>query len=181
MPKRSPLGVYVRQTPDWFVSRGAIAGGFFVSSDNTTGASVDLFNNANDGSYLHVYRLWVHNDAEGMYAVQQLQGHGANLFGAAFPVTIGDPTPPGQLYYDETNSGITPPTDDYPPDTPILNPLMLGDESGFEFQAGLPGPLMVIPPGYSMRAQSLVQQGSAGRGGVMVASFYYAWLPDKGA
>src|ERR1700681_1535021 len=73
MAKRKPSGVYVRQTPDWFLSRCAIGGVFYISTVGMM-SGIDLFNNANDGSNLHIYRLWVQNDAEGFYNVTRQVG-----------------------------------------------------------------------------------------------------------
>ena len=68
---RQPRGAYVRTTPDRFLARTAV-GGMLRFSTNGTVPAIGLFNNAIDGSSLHVYALWTFGDGEGpqMWNVQ---------------------------------------------------------------------------------------------------------------
>lgn len=112
-----------------------------------------------------------------MYSVTQYPGHGANLMGNSFSIVIGGPQLPGQIYYDEAPQSNRA----YPANTPILAPYMFGDESGFEAGFAAPGPFSVIPPGYSLRINSLISQTSSDPiGGLLVCSFWYVVLKDRG-
>jgi hypothetical protein len=170
---RRPKGSYVRPTGDFFIDRAATVGGFFVPSA-LLNTSLDLYNNATDGSNLHVYRLWVHNDAETLYFATRVKGHGATLMQNAVPVVVGAGALPGQLYYDtQPQLGAT-----FPVDTPLSDAYYFGDESGFQAGFAAPGPLAVILPGFSFRVQTALK--AAITGNLLVATFYFVALPDTG-
>lgn len=174
---RSPKGSYVRPTADFYIDQAATVGGCFWPS-TAIAAVLDLYNNAIDGSNLHVYKVWVGNDAAGLYGMTRISGHGGNFLQNAIPVVITAPTLPGQLYQDTISpqySGF-----EFPKDT-ALNDAFIGDnEAGSEDTWYAPGPICVIPPGFSMRVYPFVGSGQSGGGGLITCTFYYVVLKDKG-
>jgi hypothetical protein len=173
---RRPKGTYVRPTADWFTDRAATVGGAF-DPNAVLATTLDLYNNATDGTNLHVYRLWGFNDAAGHYGVTTLKGHGANFMRNASPVIVGNPILPGQLYQDTIPpqySGFL-----FPFDTPFSDVLFADNEAGSQDTFAAPGPICVIPPGYSLRVYSLCGSGQT-HGQMMTASFYFLALPDSG-
>lgn len=174
---RTPKGNYVRSTGDFYINQAATVGGAYNPSASVA-AVLDLYNNASDGSNLHVYRIFAGNDAAGWYGITELSGHGANLMCNAFPVVIGGPQLPGQLYYDTIDPQFSG-GPGFPTDTPFSDVLFMDNEAGsMDIWSG-PGPIKVIPPGYSLRVYGFTSSTFTA-GQEMVASFYYVVLPDRG-
>lgn len=174
---RTPKGSYVRSTADFYIDQAATVGGVFWPSTAVV-TVLDLFNNAQDGSNLHVYRVFVGNDAAGWYGMTRLQGHGANFLTNSFPVVITGASLPGQLYQDT----IAPqyPDQPFPKDTALFDAFIGDNEAGTEDMWNAPGPICVIPPGFSMRVYPFVGANQTGGGGQMSATFYYVVLKDRG-
>lgn len=174
---RSPKGSYVRPTADFYIDQAATVGGFFYPS-SAVAAVLDLFNNAQDGSNLHVYKVWVGNDAAGLYGMTRLQGHGATFLSNAFPVVITAATLPGQLYQDEIAAQFS--GSFFPKDTPFSDAFIADNEAGSQDTWSAAGPICVIPPGFSMRVYPFVGSGQTGGGQLITATFYYIVLKDRG-
>ena len=174
---RSPKGNYVRSTGDFYVSQSATVGGVYWPSA-TLVTVLDLYNNAADGSNLHVYRVFVGNDAAGWFGMGRLAGHGANFLTNAYPVVITGPTLPGQLYQDTIAPQYV--TEPFPKDQALFDAFIGDSEAGEEVRWSAPGPLCVIPPGFSMRVYPFVGSNQVGGGGMMSCTFYYVVLKDRG-
>jgi hypothetical protein len=170
---RKPKGSYTRHTTDWFLDRCAIGGVFYNSTVGKMPA-IDLFNNAQDGSNLHIYRLWVGNDAGFFYLVTRQSGSLNGTPVAPFPVIASGAALPGIISYADVPN--------FP--SPIPAPYGVGayiaanNEAGSldPFEAG--GPICVLIPGTSLR----VTWGSqaVGSGAALGVTFYYAALADQG-
>jgi hypothetical protein len=107
-----------------------------------THAVCDLFNNAQDGSSLYIYALMTFNLGTESIRVQQVQGHTPGTSqGPSYSVNAGGGQPPGILYIDQIAGSTQPNTDPY-----IFGTLSNQDE--YIIPAG---PIMILPPGYSMR------------------------------
>jgi len=174
--QRRPKGSYTRPTSDFFIDRAATVGGWY-SPTAVLEPVLDLYNNAQDGSNLHVYRVWVGNDAASIYGMTQIKGHGANLMQAAVPVVTGAPRLPGELYYD----GITPSYTyiGVPKDQPISDAFFMDNEAGSQDAWQAAGPICVIQPGYALRVYPVISKSNAA-GGFIAATFYYIALRDIG-
>lgn len=173
---RRPKGSYTRPTPDYFTDRAATVGGVF-SSTAGHGAVLDLFNNATEGSNLHVYNVWVGNDAGQLYGMTTINGHGANFLSNGVTVIVPGPTPWGQLYYDTIGpiwSGTF-----FPVGGNFSDRLYGNDVAGVVDQWNVPGPLCVLYPGYSLRVYEVAGSGETGTNPFAV-SFYYLQIPDAG-
>jgi hypothetical protein len=176
MAKRNPLGVYVRQTPDWFLRRCATVGGAFWPSAQV-GAALDLYNNAQDGSLLHVYRVFVFNDAGAEYGMTRIQGHGANHLMDAVPIVITAPGLPGQLWQDTVPAQFA--GNQFPKDTAFSDAFMGNNVAGSMDDWHDDGPICVIPSGFSLRVYGFAGAAQVG-GTYMNATFKYAVLSDQG-
>lgn len=175
--RRKPKGSYVRETGDFYIDRAATVAGWFWPS-TALATCIDLYNNAKDGSNLHVYRVWVGNDASGIYGMTRIEGHGANFLQNGVPVVITGPSLPGQCWYDTLPPQYT--GFFFPKDTPFSDAFFADNEAGSQDTWQAPGPICVIPPGFSMRAYAMVGSGQSGGGGMMAVTFYYVVLPDRG-
>lgn len=174
---RTPKGSYFRSTGDFFIDRAATVGGYYRPSA-TRATTIDLYNNAQDGSTLHVYRVWVGNDASAEYGMTKLFGHGANFLQNAVPVVTGNPTLPGQAYWDTIPPQYVPTFS--PTDTPLSDAFIADNEAGSQDAWATPGPICVLPPGYSMRAYSFIGSNQVGGGNVLAVTFYFLAMPDRG-
>jgi hypothetical protein len=174
---RKPKGNYTRQTGDWFIDRAATVGGYFWPSSNLA-TVLDLYNNASDGTNLHVYRVFAGNGAAANYGMTRLSGHGAKFLTNAFPVVITGPTLPGQLYYDTIAPQFVGAIG--PQDEPFFDALFMENDAGSMDVWDAPGPICLIPPGFFMRVYGFTGTGRTGGGAQMSASFYYVALPDRG-
>lgn len=169
---RTPKGAYVRPTTDWFLSRCAIAG-VFVNTGAGNGVAVELFNNAQDGSNLHIYKLWVANDAAGAYWVTRQTGTQGGTAVKTYPVVSSGPTLPGLLNYAtvaQVDWGAA----------PFAMPAYIAadNEAGSLDSFGLPGPLCVLVPGDSLTVYNPV--GGVFGDGIVGVTFYWAALSDLG-
>jgi hypothetical protein len=176
MAKRKPSGVYVRQTPDWFLRRCATCGASFWPS-GAHATALDLFNDAKDGSWLHVYRVFVGNDGGGTYGMTRLQGHGANYLMDGVPIVITAPSLPGQLWLEILPPSYPGPL--FPKDFPFFDAFIGDNGAASQDDWHDDGPLCLIPPGFSMRVYSIASTTQSD-GQAMAATFKYAVLPDQG-
>lgn len=158
---RKPLGVYVRDTPDWFFRNAASVG---ANNPGQSGlfAVIDLFNDGSAGAMLYVYKLYIQNSGTFSCRIQQIQGHANGVSGPAYPVRIGAAQPPGTLYIDQISNIDRPNTDPYI--TSVNAPVVDIIEAN--------GPIAILPPGYSLRVGN--NQAAFG----FIAWFYYVVLYD---
>jgi hypothetical protein len=170
---RRPKGSYVRNTADWNIAQCASVGGAIQPSGNQ-GVVFDLFNNATDGSSLHVYEIFTFTGGDDIWTAYGVKGHSANFVANASAIVIGNPGPWGALYY-----GLTPSRGSLPFDTVISAAYTFWDVSAIEQHTSAPGPLMVVPPGYSMRVDQ-PSYISGARAVLLSATFYFVALPDQG-
>lgn len=155
---RTPKGVYSRNTPDFFDYHGAFAGvSQLGSAANFT--SVGLYNNATDGSYLHVYRVIISTVAGSNVIAQVKPGTFGTIAFAGVPLRADQHTPPGMGYF---NNGTA-----------------LSSNSGFPWQIVMPSsclplfdaaPLFVIPPTYQLTMQNSPVNT------FLFVTWYYTWL-----
>jgi hypothetical protein len=161
---RVPHGTYVRDTPDWFDYRRVAGAGFSVA---TTAAysHVSLYNNATDGSCLHVCGLAVQClIAAGYVSVLLFAGHlGTTGNFASVPVSPVQLMGPGQIY--------------------------AGQQAGFPagpgiWTAGLNGGLDYWPYGFALcilqPGLSLMCVGSAQNAEVTAAFHWLVMGPEQG-
>jgi hypothetical protein len=173
---RRPKGSYTRPTPDFFINSACTVGGV-TSAAAGTGAALDLYNNALDGSSLHVYTVWVGNDASELYGITALHGHGGTFLANGVSVIVPGPTPWGQLYVDTVPaqwSGTF-----YPAGTSLSDRLYMNDVAGSQDRWHTGGPICVLSPGYALRVYGATGSGTTGTSPVAV-SFYYLQIRDQG-
>src|SRR5215472_3253738 len=96
---RRPKGSYVRPSADFYILDSSSVGGI-ITVVSPPVPSLDLFNNATDGTLLHVYEVIVGAQGYGPYAIVPIKGHGANFIVSATPVVADEAQPWGQLYWD---------------------------------------------------------------------------------
>jgi len=173
---RSPKGSYTRPTPDFFIDRACTVGGVY-SPVPAVGAALDLYNNATEGSNLHVYKVFVGNDGSELYGITAIHGHGANFLQNGATVIVPGPTPFGQLYYDTVPAQWTGFL--YPNNTALSDRLYGDNTAGSTDQWYAQGPICVLSPGYSLRVY--VSTGTTVTSATPIAvSFYYLQLRDQG-
>ena len=170
---RKPKGSYSRPTTDFFINQCMI-GGVVYFAPNGSSAVVELYNNAQDGSALHLYKLWVANDASGAYWVTRQTGAQSGTQVQAYPVVSSGAALPGLINY------TTGPVVDWiTPSTFVMPAYLAGDnEAGSQDIFSAPGPICVLIPGDSLRVFS-PSIGSASQGAAMV-TFYWAAFRDLG-
>jgi hypothetical protein len=174
---RKPPGTYARSTVDFYLQTGAVAACAFqnptIHSDDVT---IDLYNNADQGQYLYVYDLWVFNDAQGMWAVGPVQGHGANFVTNGFSLISNRGAPFGQVYADLTPAFSA--ADEIIPTTPTASYIFGGTDSESFSQPKTQGPIAALAPGTSLRVRSFISSFFQDHG--LAVTFYYVILPDQG-
>lgn len=171
---RQPRGAYVRTTPDRFLARTAI-GSMFRASTLGTVPAIGLFNNAVDGSSLHIYALWTFGDAEGPQ-LWNIQGSATGtLFGPCTAIITGAAGPPGQLWF-EDRPGVS--GSPLPVDTNYGGYITAGDESGAMSSFTPNGPLCVLKPGYALYCSQFYSYPPDPQ--QLAVTFYYVWLQDLG-
>jgi hypothetical protein len=170
---RKPKGTYTRPTTDFFPDRCSVGGVVFIATAGRS-AVIELFNNATDGSYLHLYRLWISNDASGVYWVTRQTGSMGGTVVKSYPVITSVAALPGQISYGEDVAvdWLTP--------VPFVMPAFIGadNEAGSQDTFSAPGPICILGPGTSLRVFS-PSIGPASSGAAMV-TFYWAALHDMG-
>jgi len=169
---RRPKGSYNRPTPDFFADRAATVGAFYwpTAAVSTT---FDLYNNASDGSSLHLWAAFVGNDAAGLYAATQLKGHGANFARNSTAVITASGQLPGQLWIDTQAPQFS--TLPWDKDTIYADAWVLDNEAGSLDNLHSGGPICIIQPGYSFRVYPLISSAQSG-GDVMAVTFYFLAL-----
>src|ERR1700739_3036794 len=139
---RRPKGSYSRPTTDFFIER-CMVGGFFHVPATGNSSIAELYNNATDGSSLHVYKIWTQNDAGGGYWITRQPGTIGGTSVPTYPVVTGYPTRPGLFSYADAAAvnwlqpgGFT-------------MPAFIGgnNEAGSQDAFYAPGPICVLQPG----------------------------------
>lgn len=170
---RRPKGSYTRPTADFFLSQMMIGGVFFRPADGFSGV-VELYNNATDGSALHVYKLWVGNDAGGAYWVTRQAGTQGGTAVTSYPVVSQGAPQPGLINYASAGQVNW--------DTPaqFVMPAYIGgdNEAGSLDDYSAPGPICVLMPGDSLQVFSPSISGISA--GICAVTFYWAALRDVG-
>lgn len=177
---RTPKGSYVRPTADFYIDRAASAGALVSVVQTNIVPCIDLYNNATDGSYLHVYGVNMSTGGAGPAALRRLSGHGANLLGGNTPVIITAGALPGVLYWDKTAATVIWPSGVAPDGGTDVAPYYFNDLTSAVDYFNFGGPLCVIPPGYSLRALITVGFTTGTTTYVLAASFYWCAIPDRG-
>jgi hypothetical protein len=170
---RRPKGSYVRPTADFFIDRCAIGGVFYQSTAGKVPA-IELFNNATDGTQLHIYKLWIQNDGGYFYIVTRQTGTMGGTTVPVYPVIAYGGVPPGIISYADVDSFT------YPIPAPFgVGAFIAGNnEAGTLDDFSAPGPICVLAPQTSLRVR-WGEQGPS-RPGNLAVTFYYAALPDQG-
>lgn len=175
---RRPKGSYVRPTPDWYILEGASAGAI-VNVTSPPVPAIDLFNNSTDGTFLHVYEVWVGAQNYGPYAIVAVNGHASTFIANAKPIVVGTAQPWGALYWGSLTADAT-----WVSGTPA-NGFNYGSDYATDNPDGTvdrwrsSGPIKVLPPGYSLRVWYPINFGS-GTVGTISASFRYIQVHDRG-
>jgi hypothetical protein len=152
-------GSWARNSPDWLVENLASVGANNPSA-NGMFATTDLFNESQAGYSLWVYWIYINNFGTFSIRVSQVFGNCGGISGPAFPCVIGQAQPPGTLFVNALATHDIAQTDPY---------ITSASPSALIDYIHPPGPVAVIPPGYSLRLQN--NQPSFG----FVATFYYVW------
>lgn len=173
---RRPQGVYSRQTPDLFLGQAGMVGGYYWSSliEDTR---LSIFNADPQGLFCHIYKVFVGNDAAGVYSATQFKGPGQTQLQQAFAVVAGNAPPNVYLYRDLLTplySGIG-----FPKDTDFDGYIWADNEAGSQDQYAVNGPICVLPTGWSFGVRTFVSSSDS-NSEVITASFYFVMLPDQG-
>ncbi len=134
-------GSWARNSPDWLVESAASAG------SNNPGlpglfSTTDLFNDSVDGRYLWVYKVVISNSGTFSIRATQVQGNCGGVTGPGWPVVFGTQLLPGSLFINQLASHSIAQTEPY---ITSASPSALND------YIDPPGPVAVIPPGFSLR------------------------------
>lgn len=169
---RRPKGVYTRPGPDFFIGYTAVVGGAYTSSMGVN-AAVALYNNDQASRYYHVYGVMVGNDAESFYTIKPVKGNSGSVLDTAHSVVVNGLPPSGQCYgYDVPNQSHN--------NDPVAGAYLFGNNvtGSMDFWQ-MPGPICVLPPGYSLEVATF-EDLTSGTLSILIASFYYALLSDPG-
>lgn len=171
---RKPKGSYSRPTTDFFIDHAMIGAVYFFPAHGLGGV-VELFNNAQDGTSLHIYGLWIENEANGQYYYTRQTGTMGGTIVQSYPVVSSGAVLPGQINYG-TQPGLA-----FPYPLPFVFPAYIvgTNDAGSQDTFQVPGPICVLVPGDSLRA--IVPIASAGiSSGAIGATFYWLALRDNG-
>lgn len=165
---RAPKGSYVRATPDWFTDAMAFAGAYQQASDTSHNAYVGLYNDAVDGSSLHVMALGVEVEPTTNHTLGFIEqtltsgfiGPYSALYAHGRAVRLNRPAPYGQSRAANTPGGNT--------EEQII--LLGGAYSGLLVAPGWP--LWILPPTYALWLQANLGGGS------IYATFWYLVIHD---
>jgi len=169
---QKPVGTRVRPSADWFAGATAMAGAIYRGAAGN-GAQVTLYNDAPAGQYLWLWWMSVFNDAEGTFQFVAFEGNQGAMLQQGAWITVGRGATFGQVY----GVDLAPAGFDFPPFGTQQGCLGGGgDEAGTDTCFRSPGPLAVIPPGFSFGVSNNYISGviSAATFGI---TFYYSPLP----
>lgn len=171
MPQK-PVGTRNRPSADWYAGQTAMCGGIARSLAGD-GVQLTLYNDAPAGQYLWLWWFSIFNDAEGTYQFISFQGKQGNMIQQGAWITVGRGSTFGQVYAtDVPGEG-----NDFPPPGTQRGSLGAGgDEAGTNTCYRSPGPVSVIPPGFSFGAFNDYSVG-AGDFTTFAITFYYSILP----
>lgn len=171
---RRPKGSYVRHTTDWFIDRCAIGGLFYFPAHGEAGV-LELFNNATDGSYLHIYRIWYENEANGQYYFTRQTGTQGGTPIPSYSVVSNLGAPWGLLNY-TTIPGLA-----FPYPLPFVFPAYIAgaNDAGSQDTFATDGPLCVLVPGDSLRLITPIASSGISSGEIC-ATMYWAVMPEAG-
>jgi hypothetical protein len=137
-------GSWARNSPDWLVESACSVG---ANNPGAVGlfACTDLFNESQSGQYLWVYAITLFNFGSGSIRVQGVQGNCGGVSGPGYALVVGQAPAAGTLFINQVASNPRPNTDPYitsASQSPVIDVIEPG------------GPIMVVPPGYSLRLVS---------------------------
>ncbi len=167
--QQRPKGSRARLTPDWFTDRAATVGAW-ARATSTNGVQISLFNNATDGSYLHVWTTSIYTDGEGPCFASQLQGSQGTFLQNAVPVVFNVGALPGQIFWN-----IVPGIPNQPNDSALSDSAYFGEEAATDIFWRCPGPHAIVAPQYSY-AITNNQGGGVANGAILAVTFYYLAL-----
>jgi hypothetical protein len=170
---RRPKGTYTRHTTDWLISQCMIGGTFYLSSTGVS-AAIELYNNAADGSSLHVYKVWAGNGAQGPYYFTRQPGTMGGTTVPSYPVVSQSGPGPGVISYADA------PAVPFPKNGPIAFPgyIVLQNYAGDTDIVSADGPICVLLPGDSLRGINIA--ASTAGGSYFAVTFYWAAIRDIG-
>lgn len=153
-----PRGVVVRDQYDFAENNRAVCGCRYNIFPSVNGfdkfVTLSLFNNDNQSRDLTVYGWDGYNDA----AIGGDWDYFMGSFGVfqqnASPLRAGDPMPPGQCFFKETDV-VIPPINQTNPD--ITKPIGSNGWSIANCNQNVGHPLWIIPPGFSLRFGSVAE------------------------
>lgn len=134
-------GSWARNSPDWLVE-DVTSGG--VNNPGAVGlfACTDLFNESEVGEYLWVYKISLVNSGTFSIRVTQVFGNCGGVSGPGVPVVIGQPATAGTIFVNQLASHSI----------AQVEPYLTGANSSVVVEEiSPPGPVAIIPPGYSLR------------------------------
>lgn len=146
---RTPKGVYVRQTPDWFLDSSAVACGYIEHGGGGI-RGFALYNNDTRGRSFYIYVAYWSTDIQDALVMGYGYGPGASPLASPYgcwPLNPLNTAVPGIVYSDVT------PVQNGPilyQSSQAANAWQVGSESG--------APIAIIPPGWSL---VVITRGSA--------------------
>jgi hypothetical protein len=149
-------------------------GGVYYNAPAGFSSQIELFNNATDGSALHVYRAWVATDASGLYWMTRQQGTLGGTPVPSYPIVSNAAALAGLINY------ANGPEFDWLIPGPLAVPgyIAADNEAGSLDKWDAPGPICILMPGYSLRVFLPCPHNTAE--GIGAATFYWAVLHDPG-
>jgi hypothetical protein len=150
-------GSWARSSPDWLVENAHSVG---ANNPGAVGlfACTDLYNDSQGSDYLWVYKVTIGNSGTFSIRAQQVQGNCGGVSGPGYCVVIGQAAQAGMLFVNQLASFNRPNTDPYLTDA---------SSAALVDYIDPPGPVCVIPPGFSLRLVNNQTQFG------FVAWFYY--------
>lgn len=168
---RKPVGTNSRPTADWFAGSTATAGGLARAAADDA-IQISLYNDAPAGQYLWVWWVSVYNDAEGPYRFDEFEGDEGTLLQQGVYVMAGRGAAFGHTSY-ASPAALGP---DVPNSSAYASAGYGGDEAGTDTCYRSPGPIKVLPPGYSWAVINEWGNGVA-NGATLGVWYYYTILP----
>lgn len=164
---RRPKGTYVRNTADFFVANGAIAGGQYQGISSGTNPTVQLYNNDNFGRLFYIWGMRFTTLDDGNYNIVIQQGSPLPTVSQAQPINPLSGGPPGLFCAGEQS--------DTQADANLASSPWLYGAGYISDTYVFPNfPIAVIPVGYSFQLQSTIPQD------LIWVTWWYTYLADQG-
>jgi hypothetical protein len=150
-------------------------GGCFYLSTSGLSPSIELFNNAHDGSALHLYRIISNAAGAGPYYITRQTGTQGGTIVPSYPVVSSGSQQPGQINYTDVASST------YPRVGPVgaAAMIVLQNYAADNDYVSTDGPFCVLVPGDSIRVVN-PYQGTEPSSQYLSATFLWLAIRDLG-